>query len=143
MSPTIKTHLALLSRLAFALRDKPFAKVVARKGALAEVLPHARRIDGLDRRQQPAEGGPAAMTVFLTALALMVAGGAAAWAAGRRPWASALGAATGGARLGGGPLRRRGGRPLRPARPTCAWPGRCRSAPSTSASTGCRPSSPR
>ena len=35
------------------------------------------------------------MTLFLTALALMVAGGAAAWAAGRRPWASALGAATG------------------------------------------------
>ncbi len=47
VSPTIKTHLALLSRLAFALRDKPFAKVVARRGALAEVLPHARRIDGL------------------------------------------------------------------------------------------------
>ncbi|MCU0562966.1 MAG: hydrogenase [Desulfobacterales bacterium] len=35
------------------------------------------------------------MTVFLAALALIVAGGAAAWAAGRRPWASALGAATG------------------------------------------------
>ena len=29
VSPTIKTHLALLSRLAFALRDTPFAKAVA------------------------------------------------------------------------------------------------------------------
>lgn len=47
VSPTIKTHLALLSRLAFALRDQPFARIVARKGPLAEVLPHARRIDGL------------------------------------------------------------------------------------------------
>jgi nitrogen PTS system EIIA component len=47
VSPTIKTHLALLSRLAFALRDKSFAKVVARKGTLAEVVPHARRIDGV------------------------------------------------------------------------------------------------
>jgi PTS system nitrogen regulatory IIA component len=47
VSPTIKTHLALLSRLAFALRDEAFAKAVARKGPLAEVLPHARRIDGV------------------------------------------------------------------------------------------------
>jgi PTS system nitrogen regulatory IIA component len=47
MSPTIKTHLALLSRLAFALRDKGFAAVVAGRGALADALPHARRIDGL------------------------------------------------------------------------------------------------
>ena len=35
------------------------------------------------------------MTLFLTALAVMVAGGAAAWMAGRRPWASALGASAG------------------------------------------------
>lgn len=47
VSPAIKTHLALLSRLAFALRDKGFAAVVAQKGTLADALPHARRIDGL------------------------------------------------------------------------------------------------
>lgn len=47
VSPTIRTHLALLSRLAFALRDTPFARAVARRGPLADVLPHARRIDGL------------------------------------------------------------------------------------------------
>jgi PTS system nitrogen regulatory IIA component len=45
VSPTIKTHLALLSRLAFALRDPAFAEVVARRGSLAELLPQARRID--------------------------------------------------------------------------------------------------
>jgi PTS system nitrogen regulatory IIA component len=58
VSPTIKTHLALLSRLAFALRDKPFARIVARKGALAEVLPHARRIDGLVAGSGPAQAVP-------------------------------------------------------------------------------------
>jgi len=47
VSPTIKVHLALLSRLAFALRDPAFAAVVARKGALAQILPQARRIDGV------------------------------------------------------------------------------------------------
>jgi len=39
------------------------------------------------------------MTFFLTALAVMVAGGAAAWMAGRRPWASALGASAGASAL--------------------------------------------
>jgi nitrogen PTS system EIIA component len=58
VSPTIKTHLALLSRLAFALRDKPFAKTIARKAALAEVLPHARRIDGLVAGSVPAQAVP-------------------------------------------------------------------------------------
>jgi formate hydrogenlyase subunit 3/multisubunit Na+/H+ antiporter MnhD subunit len=34
------------------------------------------------------------MTLFLTALAVMTVGGALAWAAGRRPWASGVGGAT-------------------------------------------------
>lgn len=36
------------------------------------------------------------MTLFLTALAVMTVGGALAWAAGRRPWASGFGGATAG-----------------------------------------------
>ena len=47
VSPTIKVHLSLLSRLAFALRDPPFAAVVARKGTLEQILPQARRIDNV------------------------------------------------------------------------------------------------
>jgi PTS system nitrogen regulatory IIA component len=58
VSPTIKAHLALLSRLAFALRDTPFAKAVARRGALADVLPHACRIDGLVAGSGHAKAAP-------------------------------------------------------------------------------------
>jgi nitrogen PTS system EIIA component len=47
VSPTIKTHLGLLSRLAFALRDKKFAQTIARRSCREDVLAEARRIDGM------------------------------------------------------------------------------------------------
>jgi PTS system nitrogen regulatory IIA component len=38
VSPTIKAHLHLLSRLAFALRQPAFAEVIARQGSREEIL---------------------------------------------------------------------------------------------------------
>ncbi len=38
VSPTIKAHLHLLSRLAFALRQSAFAEVIARQGSREEIL---------------------------------------------------------------------------------------------------------
>lgn len=45
VSPTIRAHLSLLSRLAFALRDITFAGVIARQGSREEILRQARRMD--------------------------------------------------------------------------------------------------
>jgi nitrogen PTS system EIIA component len=58
VSPTIKTHLALLSRLAFALRDKEFAGTIARRRCREEVLPEARRIDGMVAQGQSGKAAP-------------------------------------------------------------------------------------
>ena len=56
LSPTIKTHLGLLSRLAFALRDPTFARTVARRGGPEDVLPAARRIDDMVAENQRPKG---------------------------------------------------------------------------------------
>ena len=53
VSPTIKTHLGLLSRLAFALRDANFAQTVALRSKSGAVFSEARRIDGLLARHEP------------------------------------------------------------------------------------------
>jgi nitrogen PTS system EIIA component len=53
VSPTIKTHLGLLSRLAFALRDATFAQTVARRSQREAVFSEARRVDGLLARHEP------------------------------------------------------------------------------------------
>ena len=45
VSPTVREHLQLLSRLAFALRDPSFKAAVAREAARDEILKQARRID--------------------------------------------------------------------------------------------------
>lgn len=45
VSPTIKAHLSLLSRLSFALRDPDFSEVVARVGSREELLSATERMD--------------------------------------------------------------------------------------------------
>ena len=46
--PTVRSHLGLLSRLAFALHDDRFKRVIAERGPADQVLAEARRVeDGL------------------------------------------------------------------------------------------------
>jgi PTS system nitrogen regulatory IIA component len=45
VSPTVKSHLRLLSRLAFALRDAGFRAAIARKGGRDEVLAAVRAVE--------------------------------------------------------------------------------------------------
>lgn len=59
VSPTIKTHLALLSRLSFGLRVPAFAAVVAGIGSSEEILREAGRIDeSLDVHPPSRKGQP-------------------------------------------------------------------------------------
>lgn len=57
VSPTISAHLSLLSRLAFALRNRVFQEVISRQGTREEILEAA---DGVDKtvphKEKPAEG---------------------------------------------------------------------------------------
>ncbi|MFN8179783.1 MAG: PTS sugar transporter subunit IIA [bacterium] len=45
VSPTVRAHLHLLSRIAFALRDPAFRDVVRRRGSEGEVVAEARRAE--------------------------------------------------------------------------------------------------
>ena len=45
ISPTVKMHLHLLSRLAFSLRDAGFKAAVARRASAEEILKEARRVE--------------------------------------------------------------------------------------------------
>jgi PTS system nitrogen regulatory IIA component len=45
VSPTVKAHLYLLSRLAFALRDEGFRKVIERQGTRDEIYTEIKRIE--------------------------------------------------------------------------------------------------
>lgn len=45
VSPTIKAHLNLLSKLAYGLRSSSFAKAVARKGSRDKILSEAGKLD--------------------------------------------------------------------------------------------------
>ena len=45
LSPTVRVHLHVLARLAFALRDPRFKGVLIRKGTDEEILREARRLD--------------------------------------------------------------------------------------------------
>jgi PTS system nitrogen regulatory IIA component len=51
ISPTVRAHLHLLSRIAFALRDPRFREVVSREGTRDEILAEALRVES-------ALGGP-------------------------------------------------------------------------------------
>ena len=52
ISPTVKAHLYLLSRLTFALRDTEFKAIILRQGSRDEILAAAKRIS--DRLPKPA-----------------------------------------------------------------------------------------
>ncbi len=57
VSPTIKAHLSLLSRLSFALRDPGFSEVVARVGSREEIL---SAVEWMDRElEKMADAGGA------------------------------------------------------------------------------------
>jgi PTS system nitrogen regulatory IIA component len=45
VSPTIRAHLHLLSRLAYALRDPGFQAVIQRQGLRDEILTESRRVE--------------------------------------------------------------------------------------------------
>ena len=45
VSPTVRAHLHLLSRIAFALRDPGFREIVGRRGSEGEVVAEARRAE--------------------------------------------------------------------------------------------------
>jgi len=45
VSPTVRAHLRLLSRLSFALHDAAFKKAVLRQGSREEILDAARRVE--------------------------------------------------------------------------------------------------
>lgn len=54
VTPTVKSHLHLLSRLAFALRDPAFKKVIARRAPGGEILEAARRVEERTASKAPA-----------------------------------------------------------------------------------------
>lgn len=45
ISPTVRAHLQLLSRLAFALQDPDFKRVISRQGSREEILVDAERVE--------------------------------------------------------------------------------------------------
>jgi PTS system nitrogen regulatory IIA component len=51
ISPTVRAHLHLLSRLAFALNDRDFKEAILRQASRDEILAGAGRVEaGLNRR---------------------------------------------------------------------------------------------
>lgn len=64
VSPTVKAHLHLLSRLAFALRDPEFKALIARQASRDQILAAAKQIsDGLRHPLAPAQPGREAEAV--------------------------------------------------------------------------------
>ncbi len=57
VTPTIRTHLHLLSRLAAALHDKRFRDTVLGKAPASRVLDEAQRVEGAFARPRPASNG--------------------------------------------------------------------------------------
>jgi PTS system nitrogen regulatory IIA component len=57
VSPTVRSHLHLLSRLAFALRDPAFKEVIGRQGSREEILAAAARVEAGIAGSDPGEGG--------------------------------------------------------------------------------------
>lgn len=56
ISPTVRAHLRLLSRLSFALQDPGFKAVVTRQGSRDEVFTAARRVEAALLRTPAADG---------------------------------------------------------------------------------------
>jgi PTS system nitrogen regulatory IIA component len=59
MSPTVRDHLHLLSRLAFSLRDSRFKAAVARRASKDEILREARRVESNLQTTGPNTGSAA------------------------------------------------------------------------------------
>jgi PTS system nitrogen regulatory IIA component len=55
VSPTVRAHLRLLSRLSFALHDPGFKSAVARQASRDEIVDELRRIDAMLNSPPPAE----------------------------------------------------------------------------------------
>jgi len=58
VTPTIRTHLQLLSRLAAALHDTGFRDAVMSKAPASKVLEEAQRVEGTFTRPSPSSIGP-------------------------------------------------------------------------------------
>lgn len=57
VSPTVRAHLRLLSRLSFALHDPTFKKAITQQGSRDEILQAARRVEeNLDRAPRDGKG---------------------------------------------------------------------------------------
>jgi nitrogen PTS system EIIA component len=54
VSPTVKAHLYLLSRIAFALRDEGFRKVIEKQGSREEIYAEIARVEAGLKQEQPA-----------------------------------------------------------------------------------------
>ena len=57
LSPTIKAHLNLLSRLAYALRDSEFNAAIVQRASREQILAHAGRVERTVVAQNGASGG--------------------------------------------------------------------------------------
>jgi len=58
VSPTVRAHLTLLSRLAFAMRDPGFQDAIRRQALRDEILTELRRVEaGLTQSRAPHGGG--------------------------------------------------------------------------------------
>ena len=57
ISPTVRAHLRLLSRLAFALQDPAFRAVIRTQGSRDEIFAEAHRIEALLATSEPLPGG--------------------------------------------------------------------------------------
>jgi PTS system nitrogen regulatory IIA component len=56
VSPTVRAHLHLLSRLSFALHDREFKSVILKQGSRDEILIAARRVEASLLASSPTEG---------------------------------------------------------------------------------------
>jgi len=56
VSPTVKAHLYLLSRLAFALRDEGFRSVIEKQGSREEIYAAISRVEAGLKESQPVAG---------------------------------------------------------------------------------------
>ncbi len=57
VTPTVRSHLHLLSRLAYALRNPDFLDVIRRQGLREEILQAARKVEDEIRQKTSARGG--------------------------------------------------------------------------------------
>ena len=57
VSPTVRAHLRLLSRLSFALHDPAFKKAVTGQASREEILREAQRVEGNLAHAATADGG--------------------------------------------------------------------------------------